>query len=59
MLQASVLAAWKGKAENVKAAQDELIKRAKANGEASMGQYAGGAAGAAGGKSLFVAGHAY
>ena len=30
-LQASVLAAWKGKPENVKAAQDELIKRAKVN----------------------------
>ena len=28
-LQASVLRAWGGKAENIKAAQDELVKRAK------------------------------
>ena len=28
-LQASVIQAWKGKPENVKAAQDELLKRAK------------------------------
>ncbi|KAK7476428.1 hypothetical protein BaRGS_00032353 [Batillaria attramentaria] len=58
-LQASVLAAWQGKKENVPAAQEELIKRAKANGEAAMGKYAGGVQGAAGGQSLFVAGHAY
>lgn len=30
-LQASVLQAWKGKPENLKAAQDELLKRAKVN----------------------------
>jgi len=58
-LQASVLAAWKGEDASVPAAQAELLKRAKANGEASMGKYAGGVAGAAGGQSLFVAGHAY
>lgn len=58
-LQASVLQAWKGKAENVRAAQDELLKRAKANGEASLGQYKGGSAGAAAGQSLFVACHTY
>ncbi|KAK7108019.1 fructose-bisphosphate aldolase-like [Littorina saxatilis] len=58
-LQASVLAAWKGKPENVVVAQSELLKRAKANGEASMGQYAGGVAGTVGGESLFQAGHAY
>jgi len=58
-LQASVLAAWKGKKENVAAAQAELIKRAKANGEACQGKYAGGVVGAAEGQSLFVAGHAY
>ncbi|KAL8611354.1 hypothetical protein ACOMHN_014409 [Nucella lapillus] len=58
-LQASVLVAWKGKDENVAGAQAELLKRAKANGEASMGKYAGGVAGAADGQSLFVAGHAY
>lgn len=58
-LQASVLQAWKGKPENIKAAQDELIKRAKANGEAALGKYHGGIEGAAAGQSLFIAGHSY
>lgn len=58
-LQASVLRAWGGKKENVKAAQDELVKRAKANGDSSQGKYAGGTVGAAGAGSLFVANHAY
>jgi len=58
-LQASVLAAWQGKPENIKAAQDELLKRAKADGQAALGKYAGGAAGAAGDKSLFIADHKY
>ncbi|CAH1802420.1 unnamed protein product [Owenia fusiformis] len=58
-LQASVLRAWGGKAENVKAAQDELAKRAKANGLAALGQYSGGLEGAAAGASLFVADHKY
>lgn len=58
-LQASVLAAWKGKPENIKAAQEELLKRAKADGLAAMGQYGGGTAGAAGDKSLFVPDHKY
>jgi len=38
-LQNSVLKAWQGKPENVKAAQDALIKRAKANSEAQLGKY--------------------
>jgi fructose-bisphosphate aldolase class I len=58
-LQASVLAAWQGKAENVKAAQGELLKRAKADGLAALGQYTGGTSGAAGEKSLFVPDHKY
>ncbi|KAI5696034.1 hypothetical protein M8J75_007161 [Diaphorina citri] len=59
-LQASVLRAWNGKPENVKAAQDELLKRAKANGDAALGKYvAGSAVGAAGDSSLFVQNHAY
>jgi fructose-bisphosphate aldolase class I len=58
-LQASVLQAWHGKPENVKAAQDELLRRAKADGEAAQGKYTGWAATAAGGKSLFVADHKY
>lgn len=41
-LQKSVLAAWQGKAENVAAAQAVLLVRAKANGQASVGTYAGG-----------------
>lgn len=56
-LQASVLSAWQGKKENVKAAQQELINRAKANGQAALGQYKGGLGGS--GKSLYVANHAY
>jgi fructose-bisphosphate aldolase class I len=58
-LQASVLQAWHGKPENIKTAQDELLKRAKADGEAAQGKYTGWAATAAGEKSLFVADHKY
>lgn len=59
-LQASVLRAWNGKKENIAAAQAELMKRAKANGEASLGKYvAGSVVGAGAGASLFVANHAY
>jgi fructose-bisphosphate aldolase class I len=58
-LQASALAAWQGKKELTKASQDEFLKRAKSNGQAALGQYGGGAGGAAGGKSLFVADHKY
>lgn len=38
-LQASTLKAWKGVPENVKAAQDTLLKRAKLNGLAAVGDY--------------------
>uniref|UniRef100_A0A224XSI7 Fructose-bisphosphate aldolase n=1 Tax=Panstrongylus lignarius TaxID=156445 RepID=A0A224XSI7_9HEMI len=59
-LQASVLRAWKGLPENVPAAQEELIKRARANGEAALGKYvAGTISGAAAGADLFVKDHAY
>lgn len=58
-LQASVLKAWKGSKDNLAAAQNELIKRAKANGLASIGQYKGGEQSAAAGESLFVANHKY
>lgn len=58
-LQASVLAAWQGKVENVQAAQQELLKRAKADGLAAIGRYEGGISGTAGGASLFVADHKY
>lgn len=59
-LQASCIAAWKGKDENIKAAQDELMKRAKANSLASLGKYvAGSISSLDAGQSLFVAKHAY
>lgn len=59
-LQASVLRAWGGKNDNVKLAQDELLKRAKANSQASLGKYeAGSVIGEAGGASLFVQNHVY
>lgn len=58
-LQASVISAWKGKDENVQAAQQELLKRAHANGLAAVGKYHGGEAGSAASKSLFVKDHAY
>lgn len=38
-LQSSCLKTWDGKPENVKAAQDQLFARAKANSEASSGSY--------------------
>jgi len=59
-LQASALKAWGGKPENVKAGQDELLKRAKANSEATLGKYvAGTVVGAAAAKDLFVKDHKY
>lgn len=56
-LQASTLKAWEGKVENVKAAQDALIARAKANSEATLGTYTGGAAGDT--SSQYVANYSY
>lgn len=59
-LQASVLRAWAGKDENIKAGQDELLKRAKANSDASLGKYIPGSIeGKAGDTGLFVKNHAY
>lgn len=59
-LQASTIAAWKGKDENIKAAQEELMKRAKANSLASVGKYVPGSISSLdGGQSLFVAKHSY
>ena len=39
-LQAAPLKAWGGKAANAAAAQAALLERAKANGAATLGQYA-------------------
>lgn len=59
-LQASVLRAWGGKDENVKAGQDELMKRAKANSNAAKGTYEWGSCkGFAGDTGLFIKDHAY
>jgi len=40
-LQKSAQKAWLGKRENLKAAQDVFLQRARANGEASQGKYKG------------------
>ncbi|KAH7699769.1 aldolase [Aphelenchoides avenae] len=58
-LQASVLKAWQGKDENIEKAQKTLLHRAKANGEAQLGKYAGEDAAAEAAESLFVAKHSY
>ncbi|XP_071503544.1 LOW QUALITY PROTEIN: fructose-bisphosphate aldolase A-like, partial [Diadema antillarum] len=58
-LQASVLKAWGGKPENVKAGQNALLVRARANGLASVGKYTGESQAGAAQDSLFVADHAY
>ena len=56
-LQSSCLKAWSGKPENVPAAQEALLARARANSEASVGKYGGGAAGDT--ASQFVANYSY
>ncbi|CAH8565105.1 unnamed protein product [Dicrocoelium dendriticum] len=59
-LQASVLAAWQGKAENIHNGQHELLRCSAICGAASLGKYDGeGGDSVAGKESLFVAGHAY
>ena len=39
-LQAAPLKAWGGQADNLQAGQEAFLKRAKANGEATLGKYA-------------------
>jgi len=56
-LQASVLKAWQGKDENIKAAQQTLLNLAANNGAAAQGKFAGSSAG--GKDSQFVANHSY
>ncbi|XP_011253552.1 fructose-bisphosphate aldolase isoform X1 [Camponotus floridanus] len=54
-LQASVLRAWQGKADQVPAGQQELLKRAKANTAACQGNYiAGSISSKAAGISLYT-----
>jgi len=58
-LQASVQATWKGKTENVSNAQKVLLERAKANSDAQLGKYAGGAGGDAAKASTYVKAYVY
>ena len=58
-LQASVLKAWGGKAENVAAAQKELMKRACLNSLAVLGKYQGEEQSDGANQSLFIANHSY
>ncbi|XP_018027036.1 fructose-bisphosphate aldolase [Hyalella azteca] len=59
-LQASVLKAWGGKDDQIKAGQEELIKRAKANSEAALGKYErGSCTGFAASADLYVKNHQY
>lgn len=57
-LQHSAIKAWNGKAENLKAAQEVLITKARNNSEAQLGKFQG-KAGEGSGESLFVAGYTY
>jgi fructose-bisphosphate aldolase class I len=58
-LQQSCLKAWLGKAENVKAAQDALMGRAKANSLAQQGKYTGGIGGEGANVSTYQKGYVY
>jgi len=57
-LQSSCIKAWAGKPENVDAAQKQLLARAQANGEASMGEYVPGSQ-PSDQESLFVKNYVY
>merc|ERR1711924_189739 len=57
-LQSSCIKAWGGKPENVDAAQKQLLARAQANGEASMGEYVPGSQ-PSDQESLFVKNYVY
>ncbi|GBG34196.1 Fructose-bisphosphate aldolase [Hondaea fermentalgiana] len=58
-LQASVLQEWKGSDDNIPAAQETLLARSKANGEAQLGKYGGGAGGAAANTSTYQKNYSY
>jgi hypothetical protein len=51
--------AWGGKDDQMPAAQQVLLARAKANGLANLGKYTGGAGGDAASASTFIAGYSY
>jgi len=58
-LQVTVIKVWAGKDESVVAAQNALLTRAKANSEACLGKYAGGAGGEGANQSNFEAKYTY
>lgn len=58
-LQASALKAWGGNSDNVKAAQDAFLVRARANCLAALGKYENEEASGDADESLFVANHTY
>jgi len=58
-LQKTCLDVWAGKKENVPAAQAAWYKRAKANGEASLGKYVADANAKAASKDLYEKGYTY
>jgi len=58
-LQQSCLKAWKGEDANLKAGQDALMVRAKANSDAQLGKYTGDAATEDSKKTLYEAGYTY
>ncbi|KAL8140563.1 hypothetical protein V2J09_006584 [Rumex salicifolius] len=58
-LQQSTLKAWAGKEDNVKHAQEVFLGRCKANSEATLGKYQGGAAADGANESLHVKDYKY
>ncbi|KAL2933626.1 Fructose-bisphosphate aldolase cytoplasmic isozyme [Bienertia sinuspersici] len=58
-LQQSTLKTWQGKEENVSKAQEVFLGRAKANSEATLGKYQGGAGGSDASESLHVKDYKY
>jgi fructose-bisphosphate aldolase class I len=58
-LQQSCLKAWLGKDENVSAAQEALLVRARANSLANLGKYEGGFGGEGAAASTYVKGYVY
>jgi fructose-bisphosphate aldolase class I len=58
-LQNSVLKTWQGKPENLKAAQDALLKRAKANSDAQLGKYDPSEESAEAGQRTYEKGYKY
>lgn len=58
-LQNTCLKTWGGRPENVKAAQDALLLRAKANSLAQLGKYTGEGESEEAKKELFVKGYSY